>query len=169
MRVATLIAFCKSRRWAHGNSARRPGFVSCCSGFSLVRGGKGENKRFERNRTHSHRRLKMCFPRPKPEQRALRTPSDGCHHQAGVGRWCGDGAANMGACWERATAWSVCCATRSRPDAVVVLSFDRFHFRGGKGAEERIWSGGREGGAHMWTMPAEIPFPRPEVDLRRTL
>jgi hypothetical protein len=54
---------------------------------------------------------------------------------------------------------------------VVVGSYDRFHFRGEKGAEERIWSGGREGGAHtgIWTTPAEIPFPRPEMDLRRTL
>ena len=32
------------------------------------------------------------------------------------------------------------------PDTVEVVSFDRFHFRGEKGAEERFWSGGREGG-----------------------
>ena len=43
------------------SSERRPGFVSCGSGFSLVRGGKGVNKRFERNRTHSSRQLKCVF------------------------------------------------------------------------------------------------------------
>ena len=75
MRGAALIAFCKSRRWTRVRSARRPGFVRCGSGFSLVRGGKGANKRFERNRTHCPRQLKMCFPRPKPEQPTLRAPS----------------------------------------------------------------------------------------------
>ena len=75
MRAATLMAVWKSRRWAHGRSARRPGFVSCGSGLSLVRGGKGENKMLEKNRTHNPGQHKMCFPRPKPEQRALRTPS----------------------------------------------------------------------------------------------
>ena len=75
--------------------------------------------------------------------------------------------------WERATAGSVCCTSRGRLDTVVVGSFDRFHFRGKKGAEERIWISGREGGAHtgtgIWTTPTEIPFLRPEEDLRRTL
>jgi hypothetical protein len=40
---------------------------------------------------------------------------------------------------------SVCCASRSKPDTVVVASFDRFYFRGGKEAKENVWRGGREG------------------------
>ena len=51
-------------------------------------------------------------------------------------------------------------------DTVVMASFDRFHFRGGKGAVERIWRGGREG--HRQSQ-LNMHFPRPEVDLRRTL
>ena len=82
--------------------------MRCGNKFSLVPGGKEANKRFERNRTHSPRQLKVCFPRPKLEQRALQTPSTA----AIIRRWLRADAemafmevANMGACWEREKAW----------------------------------------------------------------
>ena len=122
------------------SSERRPGFVSCGSGFSLVHGGNGANKRFERNHTNSSRQLRICFPGPKPEQRAPRTPSTAAIIRQGL-------RADAEMVFWRLQIWacvgsagrpgSVCCAS-SRPDTVVVVSFDRFHFRDRKGAAERI-------------------------------
>ena len=140
MRATTLMAFWKSLRWAHGSNERRPGFVSCGSGFSLVHGGNGANKRFERKYTHSSRQLKICFPGPKPEQHAPRTPSTaaiirrGLRADAEMAFWRLQIWARVGSAGRPG---SVCCAS-SRSDTVVVVSFDRFHFRDRKGAVKRI-------------------------------
>ena len=63
---------------------------------------------------------------------------------------------------------SVCCESGSKLDTVVVASFDRFYFRGGKGAEEDNWRGVER--EHTYGQrQLKMPFPRLKVDLRRTL
>ena len=123
----------------------------------------------EKNRTHNPGQHKMCFPRPKPEQRALRTPSTAAIIRRGL-RAGAEMAFWKSQIWARVGSTrrpgSVCWASRSVSDTVIIVSFDRFHFHGGKGAVERIWRGGREGYGQS---QLEMPFPRPEVDLRRTL